>query len=343
MKVLLYFEKADKIKKSGIGRALQHQISALTSAGIEYTLDPKDTYDIAHINTYFPESKKLVKKLKKKGIPVIVHGHSTKEDFRDSFAFWRVMALWFYPNLMWFYKNADFIITPTEYSKKLIDAYEKGVEVIHVSNGIEPKEYTYNPEHVKAFREYFNLSEDQKVVIGIGFYFQRKGLHDFFDVARKFPDVKFIWFGYLAPIGRTHFIKKAIKHKPDNVILPGYVSGPVIKGAFYASECLFFPSYEETEGIVVLEALACDTPVLVRDIGVYEGWMQDGVNCYKGKNNDEFAEKLNYIFTQDNQEVIKNGRSLVEERTLEKIGLELKKVYTRLIDDFKQKKDKKNG
>ena len=66
MKVLLYFEKEEKIKKSGIGRALRHQIAALTSAGVEYTLDPKDTYDIAHINTYFPESKKLVKKLKKK-------------------------------------------------------------------------------------------------------------------------------------------------------------------------------------------------------------------------------------------------------------------------------------
>ena len=115
MKVLLYFEKIDKVKTSGIGRALKHQIIALESQGIEYTLDPKDTYDLAHINTYYGDSKRLLKKLKKRNIPVIVHGHSTIEDFRESFRCWRIIAkIWFNRNLLWFYKNADFIITPTE-------------------------------------------------------------------------------------------------------------------------------------------------------------------------------------------------------------------------------------
>ena len=138
MKVLLYFEGQEAIKTSGIGRALSHQIRALESQCIEYTLNPKDDFDIAHINTYFPASKRLVKRLKRKHIPVIVHGHSTKEDFRYSFKAWRLMALWFNPNLMWFYSHADLIITPTEYSKKLIDSYHRGVECIHVSNGIDP-------------------------------------------------------------------------------------------------------------------------------------------------------------------------------------------------------------
>ena len=51
MKVLLYFEGQEAIKTSGIGRALSHQIRALESQGIEYTLNPKDNFDIAHINT----------------------------------------------------------------------------------------------------------------------------------------------------------------------------------------------------------------------------------------------------------------------------------------------------
>ena len=163
MKVLLYFEKEEKIRKSGIGRALRHQIKALESQGIEYTLNPKDTFDIAHVNTYFPGSKRLVKKLKKKNIPVIVHGHSTKEDFRDSFALWKLMAVWFYPNLMWFYKNADFIITPTEYSKRLIDAYNLGTEVIYVSNGIDKEEYSYDENKIEAFKKHFNIQDGQKV------------------------------------------------------------------------------------------------------------------------------------------------------------------------------------
>ena len=41
-----------------------------------------------------------------------------------------------------------------------------------------------------------------------------------------------------------------------------------------------FCSYEETEGIVILEALACATPTLVRDIPAYRGWLRDSVNVH---------------------------------------------------------------
>ena len=337
MKVLLYFEKEEKIKKSGIGRALRHQIAALTSAGIEYTLDPKDTYDIAHINTYFPESKKLVKKLKKKGVPVIVHGHSTKEDFQNSFRLWKVMKLWFYPNLMWFYRNADFIITPTLYSKNLIDSYNLGTEVIYVSNGISPQEYAYDEDKIKAFKDFFKIKDGEKVVIGIGFPFNRKGIKDFFAVAKERPEVKFIWFGYLQRILTQPNVLRAIKYRPSNVIMPGYIDNAIIKGALRYAECLFFPSYEETEGIVVLEALASNCPVLIRDIGVYEDWLKDGRDCYKGHNNQEFLEKLDIIMNSNNAELVKNGYELVEERTLEKVGQELKQAYENLLEKFNKK------
>ena len=65
MKVLLYFEKPEKIKTSGIGRAMRHQIAALTSAGVDFTTNPMDDFDVAHINTYWPDSKRLLKRIKK--------------------------------------------------------------------------------------------------------------------------------------------------------------------------------------------------------------------------------------------------------------------------------------
>ena len=51
MKVLLYFENEDSIKKSGIGRALKHQLQACKDAGVETTTDKNSSFDIAHINT----------------------------------------------------------------------------------------------------------------------------------------------------------------------------------------------------------------------------------------------------------------------------------------------------
>ncbi|MCX5775442.1 MAG: glycosyltransferase [Firmicutes bacterium] len=126
-------------------------------------------------------------------------------------------------------------------------------------------------------------------------------------------------------------IKKAIKNRPSNALMPGYIDNDIIKGAYHYAECLLFTSYEETEGIVVLEALASHCPVLCRDIGVYEDWLKDGRDCFKAKTNDEFNEKLHFIMDNDTQAVVAEGYKLAEERTLEKVGVQLKTAYEALI------------
>lgn len=336
MKVLLYFESIDKIKKSGIGRAMRHQMAALTSAGVDFTIDPKDSYDMVHINTLWGSSKRLLKKCNKNNVPVIVHGHSTYEDFRNSFRLWKVMKLWFYPQLTYMYKHAGMIITPTPYSEKLIKGYGLCDHVVNLTNGIDLNEYKKDPAKVEAFKKYFNIT-DQKVVIGIGFPFERKGLHDFIEVARMNPDVTFIWFGFLQHILTSLKMLKAMKHKPDNVILPGYIDNSIIKGAMQYASCLFFPSYEETEGIVVLEALASHCPVLIRRIGVYDPWLTEDKNCLMAASNEEFNEKLHQMLNMDTSKMVEDGYKVVEARTLDIVGQRLKEIYT---DFYNKKKDK---
>ena len=72
MKVLLYSEGLKAISKSGLGKAIKHQMKALEYENIPYTLNPKDDYDILHINTYFPKSYFLAKKARKQGKKVVI-------------------------------------------------------------------------------------------------------------------------------------------------------------------------------------------------------------------------------------------------------------------------------
>jgi 1,2-diacylglycerol-3-alpha-glucose alpha-1,2-glucosyltransferase len=67
MKVLLYFEDEEKIKTSGIGRAMRHQMEACSLAGIETTINPKDSFDIAHINTLWAKSHAVLRAATRKG------------------------------------------------------------------------------------------------------------------------------------------------------------------------------------------------------------------------------------------------------------------------------------
>ena len=56
MRILLHSEHLDKISKSGLGKSIQHQMRALEIAGIDFTTNSDDDFDLLHINTYFPKS-----------------------------------------------------------------------------------------------------------------------------------------------------------------------------------------------------------------------------------------------------------------------------------------------
>ena len=76
-KVLLYNGGMKVAGKSGVGRAMEHQARALESAGIPYTFDPKEDYEVVHLNTVFPDSLWMSLKARMEGKRVVYYGHST--------------------------------------------------------------------------------------------------------------------------------------------------------------------------------------------------------------------------------------------------------------------------
>ena len=96
------------------------------------------------------------------------------------------------------------------------------------------------------------------------------------------PEYEFAWFGKLSPAVMPAEIKKLIDNAPTNLHFPGYISSDDLREAYSGSDLYVFLTHEETEGIVLLEALATKTDILIRDIEIFANDYIDGQNIYKG-------------------------------------------------------------
>ena len=333
MKVLLYTENEKMIGKSGLGKAIKHQMNALKENNIEYTTNPKDDYDIVHINFYGPKSYSLAKRAKKNGKKVIYHAHSTEEDFRNSFILSNQIAPLFKKWLIKCYTLGDHILTPTPYSKKLLENYGITIPITAISNGINVKFFEKDEEKGKKFRKDFGYKNSDKIIMGVGLYIERKGILDFVELAKRLPEYKFIWFGHSPLAASPLKIREAVNTKLDNLCFAGYVEPEVLRRAYSGCDLYLFPTLEETEGIPIMEACAAKIPSLIRDIPVFDEWLSDGVNVYKAKNIDEFEEKIKGILNGKLPNLTEEGYKVALERDIKKVGKKLIDIYKSVLKD----------
>ena len=333
MKVLLYTENEKQIHKSGLGHALNHQMMALESQGIEYTTDPEDKYDIAHINFYLMNSYLLAKKLKKENIPIVYHAHSTEEDFRNSFLLSNEISPLFKKWLITCYNMGDAIVTPTKYTKEILKGYGIKKPIYHISNGINLKDFHETDGYRQIFRDKYGYTDDDKVVLGIGLYIERKGILDFIELAKSMPEFKFIWFGHtnkaVLPV-KINTALEIAKHIP-NLKLAGYGDKELIKMAYAGCDVYVFPTHAETEGIPILEAAAMKTPMIIRDLPIFSDWTIDKENIYKAKTNREFQELIASITKNKVKDLTDEAYNIALERDINIIGQKLKEVYESLL------------
>lgn len=300
-------------------------MAALKAAGVEVVTDPKQPHDILHLYVPFLRSRYLAGMCRRKNRPLVTHIHMTAEDFRNSFVGSNLIAPFFRLWLESFYKKGDVILTPTEYTRKLAAKnYNLPIDkIISVSNGINFKEFSPDEAIREKYRDRFKM--DGVSVFSLGWVFPRKGIYTFIDTAEKFPKTQFFWFGQRAPKGLTHLPRPI--DPPANAKFPGRIDDA--RGAMNAGDIFFFPSFEENQGIVVLEAAAAGRAILLRDIPVFEGWMIHGKNCLKAKTDEEFREYLDQLISDEKlrDRLGFAARQTAKEHDLKNVGEKLKRIY----------------
>jgi len=330
MKTVCVYEDPTMYGTHGITAAVEHQKRALRENGVEVRDKLDWSCDVIHINWPGPVSFLKLKQAQHQGKMGIVFAHSGK-DIEGGFTLSERLQKPFIKWLCALYNSGDRVIAPSEYTKEMIMDFgvdEGKIQV--VSNGVNLSKVEYTELGREQSRRKYNL--DKPTVIVVGQVIPRKGIDVFVDVACRLPQYDFIWYGHrmnkLFMFDRE--MDNAINTAPDNVQFTGYVED--IGAAFSSGDLFFFPSVEENEGIVLLEAAARGLPIVTRDLPAYRGWLKHEVNCLKGDGKKDFVEFIKRTMEDEKlrDKLVSNGIKTAEEHKLENIG----KKYLEIYNDY---------
>lgn len=169
-------------------------------------------------------------------------------------------------------------------------AQKHGVGAIQVSNGVDAARFQPRPDATDApLRARFGLDSEGPVLLAVGGIEERKNtlrlLQAFVQVHRRWPQARLVIAG-----GASLLDHESYRVRFDGALresglaqgpgAPVMITGPLadadMPALFRCADALVFPSTREGFGLVVLEAMACGTPVVVSRIAPFTEYLADG-------------------------------------------------------------------
>ena len=244
---------------------------------------------------------------------------------------------------------ADLIVTVSYAMKDELVGLGFPKEKIQVSyNGVDPDKYnpsTVTPDQVKKIRAMYDVKDDEEMILFIGRLVGVKGVDKLImalpHILQKNPKAKLVIVGrgdlqeYLMNLVKatkmSDFVKFRFEFIPEEERILHYA----------ACDVAVFPSFYEPFGIVVLEAMAMERPVVVGAAGI--SGMREIVVCCGDEqcgyhidpnNPSDIAWGINSVLENADKKkwLGKNGRKRVlNEFTWDKIAAKTLGLYEQIL------------
>lgn len=308
--VINMVSSADKVEGQGVGSAYDEQVALVKDKlkdRFEIRENSKKDADILH--HYTVDLGNYMKMISTKGVNV-AHVHFLPTTLDGSIKLPDTIFSVFKRYVISFYNKADYlvVVNPT-FKEELIKNDIDGDKVVYIPNYVSKETFfKKDQKQVEEIRKKHNLKKDDFVVLGVGQVQTRKGVMDFIDVAKKMPDVKFVWCGGFS-FGKItdgyEELKKIYDNPPKNVQFLGIVPRNNMNDMYNMADILFMPSYNELFPMSILEAVNSQKPLLLRDLDLYKDILFKKYMC--SDNNEGFIEKIK-ILRNDSKEYEKYSK-----------------------------------
>jgi len=124
----------------------------------------------------------------------------------------------------------------------------------------KPEQKIIDRNRKKFLRKYPQLGK-KKVILGVGNTSKRKGYDIFVEVAKRIPDLNFVWVGK-----KEHYFNECLDKNnnewPNNFIYMGEMNRDELSGIYEIADVLFMCSRKDTLPSIIFEALLFGNPVV---------------------------------------------------------------------------------
>jgi glycosyltransferase involved in cell wall biosynthesis len=236
-----------------------------------------------------------------------------------------------------FCNQADLVISPSFAMKKIIRSYKIKTPIEVLATGIDLKDFKFHNKNYLLSKHRIK-EKGARLLLFVGRLAFEKNismlLRAFQKINRALPHTYLIFLGSgpQADLYRRQTESLGIK---DKVIMPGFVDPREAKKYFGSVDLFVFPSITETQGIVILEAMAGGAvPVAVNKLGPTDIINPDYNGVLVPNNPQRFSQAVLKLLGNPAllNKMKKNGIKRAQAFTIQKQTDKLVGLYRQLIE-----------
>jgi glycosyltransferase involved in cell wall biosynthesis len=296
--------------------------------------------DLVHVHHPFWLGKKGMRLAKKCGLPVVLTYHTRLERYTHYLPFpgTAIKNLTTHLLIKRFANHCDAIITPTPSTEQYLRNLGVSALIETIPTGISMGDYDcWTAPEVRELRSRY-AATGEPLLISVSRMAKEKNLDFLIDGLAKVKVQMHIPFKCLlvgdGPEKERLEEKAAALGLHEQVVFTGNLPPRDVARCYLAADLFVFASTSETQGMVLIEAMAGGCPVVaVRASGVHDA-VRDGYNGLLVAESTESWAKAVANLVADRQQfsvLSENSRAFAEDYSEEKIAEKVLKLYRRVV------------